>query len=84
MVLSKRKLMILSDKLQNIMESEDFNSDKQDDFICDIEFEDMLCLATDIDSIQAGEIYQKIYADMDKTMGLPLLSDIIAKHIADL
>lgn len=84
MELSKYKLIILSDKLLEITGSEKFNPQKRDGFICDPEFEDMLCLATDINSMEANKIYQKIYADIDNTMGSPLLIDVIKKHIADL
>lgn len=82
MKLSRNKLFILGDKLLEIISSPDFG--KEEDFICEPEFEDMLCLATDIDRSSANDIYQKIYKDIDNTMGLPRLADVVAKHLSDL
>lgn len=75
MTLSKRQLLILADHLQNI------RPQSKNEFIGDSTFEDMLCLAMDIDNISSHELFQRIYEDIDETMGLPILADTIAKHI---
>lgn len=83
MKLSKRQLSILADKLSDMIYKHELKP-VDSDFAGNVEFEDMLCLAMDIDDITANNLYQDICNDIDSTMGLPILSNIIAKHTNNL
>ena len=76
--LSKLQLTILSTKLEDILSA---TQTKDNDFVNNIEFKEMLCLATNIDLISANKMYQGICKEADKTMSLNDLSEIIARHI---
>lgn len=83
MKLSKNQLLILADKLLEIINEDEVTVNDDDEFICDVDFEDMLSLVLDIDGMSANKIYQKIHQDIDITMGLPILAEIINKHISE-
>lgn len=82
MALSKLQLIILTDKLEEILSTPNKYPTK-DDYITDEVFEDMLCLVTDLDPFAATRAYQKIYEEADITMGCGMLEEIILKHIGD-
>ena len=82
MKLSKIQLEILSEKLSQIIQNK--KEAQTRDFICNVDFEEMLCLAANTDFVTANRIYQNIYEDADSTMGLKPLSDIIAKHVSSI
>lgn len=78
MELSKLQLTILSTKLENILST---TQERDNEFINNIEFEEMLCLATNVDFVSANKIYQEIYKEADKTMSLNSLAKIITRHV---
>lgn len=81
MTLSKLQLSILVDRLQEILP---VHKKDDEEFVCDVLFEHMLCLATNIDLVSANKIYNQIYQEANYQMGHPLLETIISKYVADI
>lgn len=79
MILSKNRLSTLA-----CIMFDGIHSDANDIDSIYIKMPDAICLATDVDYMTSLEIYDKISNEVTLDMGMPTISEIIAKHISSL